>query len=145
MIRIPTVRELLEGGDLRGRRPHANTQGRRPVDPPSPTRASGPVAPALDRTEAAATAGPADGTFAVLSLHDLRRLCQLIVQELQLQPAPIALSLRDAARAVGVSVPTLRRAIRSGALVARRVGGRVLIEPEALREWVRRSPQTGRE
>lgn len=59
--------------------------------------------------------------------------------------AKIALSPAEAADAVGVSVDTIRRAIDSGDLVARRMRGRraVRIFPEDLRDAFAVIPSTG--
>ena len=49
-----------------------------------------------------------------------------------------AMGLKEAAEAVGLSHWTLRKLIAEGKLPAVRVGRRVLLEPEALRELVER-------
>lgn len=56
----------------------------------------------------------------------------------------IAYSVHEAAAATCVSPATIRRAIQAGKLEARRVGSRILIEPDALRQWVHGSPIAGR-
>ena len=50
---------------------------------------------------------------------------------------PLAYSRQQAARAIGVSKPTLDELIKQGAIRARRVGKRVLIERESLVEFLR--------
>jgi len=47
-------------------------------------------------------------------------------------PAPLALRLSEAARALGLSSRTVRRLIESGDLPASRVGRVLLIQPEAI-------------
>jgi excisionase family DNA binding protein len=53
-----------------------------------------------------------------------------------------AMGLREAAEAVGLSHWTLRKLIAEGKLPAVRVGRRVLVEPEALRQLVERGRGT---
>ena len=110
---IPTVKELLEGGDVSGHRVAAQPKGRRSVAAPSPTRAGGLLATALDRDSAAEPSGEDVGDLFVLSLRDIRRIVNLVAGTVP-RTEPIALSLRDAARLVGVSAPTLRREIAAG-------------------------------
>lgn len=50
-----------------------------------------------------------------------------------------AMGLREAAESVGLSHWTLRKLISEGKLPAVRVGRRVLVEPESLRQLVERS------
>lgn len=49
------------------------------------------------------------------------------------------LTLAEAAALVGTSVKTIRRRIDDGRLAARRVGGRVLVEPSALLDYLEAS------
>jgi len=48
----------------------------------------------------------------------------------------LALSLKDAAKAVGVSTWTLTRMVKRGELLTRRAGRRVLFPMEALKKWL---------
>ena len=52
-----------------------------------------------------------------------------------------AMGLREAADAVGLSHWTLRKLIAEGKLSAVRVGRRVLVEPQALRQLVERGKE----
>jgi excisionase family DNA binding protein len=49
---------------------------------------------------------------------------------------PIVIGLRQAAAMTGLSVDTLHRAIRRGALPAIRIGTRVVVRPQALEKFV---------
>jgi excisionase family DNA binding protein len=50
---------------------------------------------------------------------------------------PIALSIPNAAKFVGVGRSTIQNAINSGKLRSSKAGGRRLITKEALREWLK--------
>ena len=54
---------------------------------------------------------------------------------------PISYSLKDAAAATGVDPSTLRKAYQDGALDARKVGTKILISRDALREWLAALPK----
>ncbi len=54
----------------------------------------------------------------------------------------LAMGLKEAAEAVGLSHWTLRKLIAEDKLSAFRVGRRVLVEPEALRQLVERGKET---
>jgi hypothetical protein len=60
-------------------------------------------------------------------------------------PPPIAYTPPDAARIIGRSRTRIFAAIRDGELVARKDGGRTLIEHDELCRWVRSLPTIGRE
>jgi excisionase family DNA binding protein len=60
-------------------------------------------------------------------------------------PPPIAYAPPEAARVIGRSRTRIFAAIRDGELVARKDGGRTLIEHEELCRWVRSLPTIGRE
>ena len=143
MAYIPTVRELLEGGDIRGRRLAANQKGRRSVEPPSATRASGRSAPVLDGATPSQPASEDAWDIRLLSGADLRRIVKLLRTELAHEPPVLALSIAEAARCVSVHPDTLANAIKRGELVARRVGRRVLIEVAELRKWLESRPKAG--
>jgi excisionase family DNA binding protein len=49
---------------------------------------------------------------------------------------PRAYTVRDAAQRVGISEVQLRRIIKRGELKTRRVGRRILVTADALREWM---------
>ena len=51
-------------------------------------------------------------------------------------PEPIAWSVAQAARALGLSVDTTYKLIRAGRIPARRVGGRLLVPARRLTEWI---------
>lgn len=52
----------------------------------------------------------------------------------------LAYSREEAARKVGVSLDTIRRAINKGDLKAKRIGRRISITDDALRDWLERLP-----
>lgn len=52
----------------------------------------------------------------------------------------VSYSLREAAEATGVSVDTIKRAIRAGNLVPRYVTSKGVIFADELRAWVENSP-----
>lgn len=54
----------------------------------------------------------------------------------------IALSLPEAARAIGVSESWLRAQMRHGGLPFSRIGGRVLIQPRKLCAWLDQHEQS---
>jgi excisionase family DNA binding protein len=56
----------------------------------------------------------------------------------------IAIGIREAAKAVGLSVWTLRGWIRHGRLRSVRLGRRVMLEPEELRKLVEQGRTLGR-
>jgi excisionase family DNA binding protein len=51
-------------------------------------------------------------------------------------PEPIAWSVAQGARALGLSVDTTYKLIRAGRIPARRVGGRLLVPARRLTEWI---------
>lgn len=55
----------------------------------------------------------------------------------------LAVSPTQAARLLGVSRPTLYKLMWQSGFPAFRVGGRVLISTEGLREWVRNKAEEG--
>jgi hypothetical protein len=52
-------------------------------------------------------------------------------------PEPLAHTLREAARIAGLSISTLRRHWKRGALECPRVGGRRLVDARSLRRLIR--------
>lgn len=52
----------------------------------------------------------------------------------------LAYSREEAARATSLSVDTIRRAINSGALRAKKVGTRIVVTESALLAWLEASP-----
>lgn len=59
------------------------------------------------------------------------------------KPEPIALNQTDAALALGVSVPTLRRWTVAGIVPVKRVGKVTLYSVEALKAFVRPKSESG--
>ena len=55
---------------------------------------------------------------------------------------PLAVGTDDAARLLGVSRPTLYTLLNQSDFPSFRVGGRVLISVEGLREWIAQQTQT---
>ncbi|MCU1440004.1 MAG: hypothetical protein JWP85_1001 [Rhodoglobus sp.] len=55
-------------------------------------------------------------------------------------PVPIAYSINDAARAIGQSVPTIKRAIAKGDLTPRYPNSKPIILHEDLLAWARALP-----
>lgn len=53
---------------------------------------------------------------------------------------PQYITLKDATAAVGLSAGTLKRAIRAGRLRAFKPGGKLLIRPEDLQQWIETRP-----
>ena len=49
---------------------------------------------------------------------------------------PLAVNLKEAAEAIGVSIPTLRHEIEDGKLRARQIRRRWIISKAALREYI---------
>lgn len=58
-------------------------------------------------------------------------------------PLPRSRSIRDFARAHGLSVPTVYRLIERGELVARKVGRRSLITDDDEARWLASLPRIG--
>src|SRR5262245_51408293 len=58
--------------------------------------------------------------------------------------APIAYSMKDAARVTGCSLTRIKRAIRQGELQAHKDGRRTLITHVELQRWVAAMPTIGR-
>jgi excisionase family DNA binding protein len=56
---------------------------------------------------------------------------------------PIAVTIEDAPRAVGVSRTRIFEAIRNKEIAARKVGRSTIIEVDELRRWVRSLPVKG--
>lgn len=57
--------------------------------------------------------------------------------------SPIAMRLRDAAAACGISERRLWQLVRSGDLRASRSGRTWLVQPDAIREWLASNEQRG--
>lgn len=55
---------------------------------------------------------------------------------------PLAVSVKQAARMLGVSPPTLYTWIHQEGFPAFKLGGRTLVSTEGLREWVRQQTQS---
>lgn len=58
--------------------------------------------------------------------------------------SPIALTIPEAAKAVGVGVTTLREAIRNGDLIAHYPTSRPVVLRSELEEWLKSTPTEGR-
>jgi excisionase family DNA binding protein len=54
--------------------------------------------------------------------------------------APVAYSREEAAKACGLSLDTIRRAINAGDLRAKRAGRRIVVPEESLRDWLKGLP-----
>lgn len=74
-----------------------------------------------------------------LSVDALRRVIREEIHA-AMSPPPVAYSLADAAQATGVSVETLRRAVRANALVPNYVGRKPIFRVEELQRWVKSLP-----
>ena len=129
---------------MRGDRLAAQQKGRRPVVAPATPRAGGRPGQVLDGAAPPEPACEDAWDLALLSLRDVRRVVNLLADELAFQPQPIAITVQEAARATSLSRSLIWRAISSGDLEARKVGRRVVVETEALRAWLRRFPLAGR-
>lgn len=60
---------------------------------------------------------------------------------MQARPAPLALSVRDAAGVAGISRTLIYREISEGRLPIKKAGRRTLIEFRALEAWLAALPQ----
>ena len=56
---------------------------------------------------------------------------------------PVAISVSDAAKLLGISKPTMYQVIHQPDFPAFRVGGRTLISTDGLRDWVRAQAKGG--
>ncbi len=57
---------------------------------------------------------------------------------------PMALSITEAAKLLGISRPTLYNLLHRADFPAFKLGGRTLISTEGLREWVRAQTREGK-
>jgi len=74
-----------------------------------------------------------------VSVDALRRVIRDEIHA-AMSPPPVSYSLTDAARATGVSVETIRRAVRSNLLVPNYVGRKPLFRVDELQRWVSSLP-----
>lgn len=71
-----------------------------------------------------------------VSVDALRRVIREEIHA-AMSPPPVAYSMADAAQATGVSVETLRRAVRANHLVPNYVGRKPIFRVDELQRWVR--------
>lgn len=65
------------------------------------------------------------------------------MNEIELKSLPTLLRRQEAARALGVSLPTLKRLIRRGELAGTKVGGQTRIRLDELRDFIHRQTRRG--
>lgn len=94
----------------------------------------------VDRVAPEPEGRPLEQPPVTVSIVDLRRIIREEVAA-AVAPTPLAYDLTDAARMVGLSTETLRRAVRRDELIASYWGNKPVFRVEELSRWLRSLPE----